>query len=373
VQVIEKRVNEGEAGAGLQLSPNASHILLRWGLGPALAATAVAPTGLSIRRWGEPRAYASMPFANGSDGAPFWVARRSDLHDALKQAVMRLPKVSYKEGMALERITQNSNGLTLRLNGKDDHLDLEAQCLIGADGHRSTVRRLLGDARNLDEPGWEAWRTLIPADKTLDFIRAAKTNLWLGRDAHAVHYPVAAGKLINLVLIRRSSDRGEGWARTGDAKALGPTLATAASTLRDLASLAPDWSVWTLRDRAPSPFLAKGTAALVGDAAHPVLPFLAQGAALAIEDAEVLAAAFPDPDKLSPATITAGLRRYADARARRVTQVFKAARSNAFTYHLSGPMAWFRDRRMDQLGPEGMRRRYDWLYDWRSATGPLNR
>jgi salicylate hydroxylase len=364
-------VNGGEAGAGLQLSPNASHILLRWGLGPSLATTAVAPTDLSIRRWGEPRAYASMPLAGGSDGAPFWVTWRADLHDALKQAVMRLPDVTYREGDMLERLTETESGLTLRFNRGAETLDIQTQCLIGADGQRSTVRRLLGDARDLDTPGWEAWRTLIPADKTLDFIRAAKTNLWLGQNAHAVHYPVAAGKFINLVIIRRSTERAEGWHRKGDPAALAPTLSTAASTLRDLALHAPDWSVWTLHDRAPSPYLSKGVAALVGDAAHPVLPFLAQGAALAIEDAEVLAASLPSSAKLNPTAIRNGLKHYAEARSRRVTQIFKAARSNAFTYHLGRPMAWLRDRRMQQLGADGMRQRYSWLYDWRSPAEGL--
>jgi salicylate hydroxylase len=135
--------------------------------------------------------------------------------------------------------------------------------------------------------------------------------------------------------------------------------------LRALIAAAPSWAVWTLRDRAPSPSLAKGAACLVGDAGHPVLPFLAQGAAMAIEDAAVLANALPGPDRFRRLEIETGLAAYAAARRGRTQRVFAAARSNAFAYHLPRPLAWLRDRRIGMLGPHGMRQRYSWLYDWR--------
>jgi salicylate hydroxylase len=365
VVVAEKRRGETEVGAGLQLSPNASHILLQWGLGSTLAQTAVAPTELCIRRWGEPRAYARMPFDRPADNAPFWVMLRSDLHATLKSAVLRNPAIDYREGCTLERF--RDDGRTLRINLQKDGkiTEIEAISLIGADGQQSQVRRLLGDARDLDRPGWEAWRTLIPAEQTPDFIRAAATNLWLGRDSHAVHYPVAGGKLINLVVIRRSGETDSSWSRVGDPGQLADLAALAAPTLRDLMAQAPSWAVWTLRDRAPSPFFAKGAAALIGDAAHPVLPFLAQGAAMAIEDAAVLADCLPAPADWDRSVLRNALARYADIRGSRVTRVYKAARANAFNYHLPRPLAWLRDRRMAQLGPDGMRQRFSWLYDWR--------
>ncbi len=363
--VIESRSGREEAGAGLQLSPNASHILLRWGLGSALSQTAVAPASLAIRRWGEPRAFATMPTAMAADGSPFWVALRADLHGALRTSVMATGLVEIREGSAVETIRETDGGWSVGLSGSGGPR-LETSCLIGADGQRSTVRRLLGDARDLDRPGWEAWRTLIPAESTADFIRARTTNLWLGRDSHAVHYPVAAGRLINLVVIRRSDTSAEGWTRQGDSADLAPLTRIAAQPLRDLIGLAPRWDVWTLRDRAPSPRLAKGSAALVGDSGHPVLPFLAQGAAMAIEDAAVLAASLPAPAELTSEGVKAGLAAYARARFDRVSRVHKAARDNAFFYHMPQPLAWLRDRRIAQLGADGMRQRYSWLYDWRA-------
>jgi salicylate hydroxylase len=369
VQLFERRTDAIEAGAGLQLSPNASHILLEWGLGPALARDAVAPTELAIRRWGEPRAYARMPLnaetENTKASAPFWVMLRADLHATLKTAALREPLITLRYGWSLDRFADDKQIVTLRLSKDTETLEIKAMCVIGADGQRSALRRILGDARDLETPGWEAWRTLIPAEKTPDFIRAATTNLWLGRDSHAVHYPVAAGKLINLVVIRKNASASDGWSRQGDPQLLEPLIQKAAPTLRDLMKSAPDWSVWTLHDRATSPYFTKGGTALIGDAAHPLMPFLAQGAAMAIEDAAVLADAIPAPENVTRASLEAGLRAFVSKRAPRVREVFKAARANALSYHLPAPLAWLRDRRMAQLGPEGMRQRYTWLYDWR--------
>ncbi|MGL4634855.1 MAG: FAD-dependent monooxygenase [Beijerinckiaceae bacterium] len=367
VVVSERRQDNEEIGAGLQLSPNASHILIEWGLGPALARYAVAPTELAIRRWAEPRAYARMPLNQQDTGAtaPFWVMMRADLHAEVRRAASSNPNITLHTGWSLERIKQDGKHVIACFSTGSETVEIPTLCLIGADGQHSSTRRLMGDARNLDSPGWEAWRTVIPAQDQPDFIRAATTNLWLGRHSHAVHYPVAGGSAINLVVIRRANEGAEGWSRVGDASMLDALAQSAAPTLRDLMAAAPSWSVWTLRDRTPSPYLAKGRMALIGDAAHPVLPFLAQGAAMAIEDAAVLANCLPLAENLQDNAIEPALKAYARQRAARVAKVHAAARSNASVYHLPQALAWFRDRRMAQLGPDGMRQRYSWLYDWR--------
>ena len=366
ITVFERRDDAVEAGAGLQISPNASHILLNWGLAGQLANAAVAPTELAIRRWNEPRAFARMPFMAAGDGAPYWVLLRADLHGALMTAARASGNVEIWPGWLLDSMRQTADGVTVNVESSDHRQTINADAIIGTDGQRSRMRQLMGDARELDNPGWEAWRTLIPAELAPDFIRAAATNLWLGRDCHAVHYPVAGGKQINLVVIRRSASEAEGWNRSGDPRQLQDLAKAAAPTLRDLMGQATDWSVWTLRDRAPAAKLAIGRAVLVGDAAHPVLPFLAQGGALAIEDAAVLAAILPPAHSASGEAIASAFSRYAVLRGPRVTRVWKAARSNAFNYHLGGPLAWLRDRRIAMLGSDGMRQRYSWLYDWRT-------
>jgi salicylate hydroxylase len=293
---------------------------------------------------------------------------RADLHTALKTAAARLPGITLKTGYALERQREMPGHMNLRFQTAGDPTDMDALCLIGADGQRSMTRRLLGDARDLDRPGWEAWRTILPAESVADFARTATTNLWLGQGSHAVHYPVAGARSINFVVIRRSSAATDGWAREGNPEELEGLIRAAAVPLRDLMRAAPHWKVWTLLDRLPSPYLAKGLGALVGDAAHPILPFLAQGAAMAIEDAEVLALSLPPPSEATAERMRAGLKAYAAHRAKRVMRVFKAARTNAFAYHLPPTLAYVRDWRMARLGPEGMRHRYAWLYDWQADS-----
>jgi salicylate hydroxylase len=366
VLVAEKRTGGSEIGAGLQLSPNASHILRRWGLSETLAAAAVAPERLDIRRWGEADAFAGMPVAPGTDGAPFLVILRADLHSTLRKAALAQPGVDLREDHAFDGMSDAGGVNRLRFVAGRQALAIEATAVVGADGIWSKVRQALGDSRSLDPARWEAWRTVIPAAAAPAEALAPVTNLWLRRDAHAVHYPVAAGRFVNLVVIRAASGEVTGWDGSGDAARLAPLASTAGPPLRKLIAAAPSWAVWTLRDRSPALRLADGSVALVGDAAHPLLPFLAQGAAMAIEDAEVLAASLPRPAGLTAESAAAGLRAYAETRAARVHRVFSAARANAFAYHLPAPFSWARDLRLASLGPDGMRQRYSWLYDWRS-------
>jgi salicylate hydroxylase len=363
--IAERRKDASEAGAGLQLSPNASHILIKLGLGPAIAPLAVAPTELAIRRFGEPRAFLRMPIDTAPD-APQWVVKRADLHSALRDAVKRRPGLTLLEGYDLTGWKSDGNTRRLDFQTPEGATSLNASLVIGADGQRSTIRRLAGDARGLDPSGLEAWRTLIPAKGQPDFMRAAQTNLWLGEDVHAVHYPVSGGAEINLVIIRKTSATHEGWDVQRPIADLAPTLARAAPTLRDLAQSAPGWRVWSLHDRAPSPLMGKNGVALVGDAAHPILPQLAQGAAMSIEDAAVLADILPPPDSMTAAASEAAIRRYADMRLARVGRVHATARQNASFYHFGRVGSYFRDRRLMMLGPKGMQDRYAWLYNFRT-------
>lgn len=366
VTVLEKRIGASEAGAGLQVSPNASHVLARWGLLDALRAAAVEPAGLGVGRWGDEAPFASMPFGLGRDGAPFLAMHRADLHAALRAAALSLPDVTLHEGHAFEGMTSDGGSLRLRFVADRRPVEVGAAVAIGADGRWSRMRKELGDSRGLDPPRWEAWRTLVPAEAAPVEARLPRTVLRLAPDAHAVHYPVAGGRLVNLVVIRRGEGETDGWDGHGDPARIAPLARTAGPTLGALIAAAPGWAVWSLRDRIPAVRLAEGPLAVVGDAAHPVLPFLAQGAAMAIEDAEVLARSLPAPEKLTTASAAEGLARYAAERAQRVHRVFKAARENAFAYHLSGPLAALRDWRIRSLGADGMRQRYSWLYDWRA-------
>jgi salicylate hydroxylase len=368
VLLVEKRGGFSEVGAGLQLSPNATSVIAALGLGPAVARSAVGPRRLDIRRFGEPRAYAGMAMQDQpeADGAPFWCLGRSDLQTALLDQARMMPGIKLMVGRSVAAITARPDGVTVSLGTeRGQREEIDAAALIGADGLWSAVRGLTGDAAAPRFLGYEAWRTLIPAGDVEPFVRAPHVNLWLGQAGHAVHYPVSGGALINLVLIRKGQDQSEGWSRAGEAGELGPLKAAAAATLRKLIDTAPGWHVWSLFDRTPAT-MARGRVALIGDAAHPVLPFLAQGAGLAIEDAGVLGQMLPPALADGKAgAVEAALKRFATVRAARVTRVQDTARGNGRMYHAGFPLSVARDFALARFGDGGMRKRYGWLYGWR--------
>jgi salicylate hydroxylase len=368
VTLVERRTAFEEAGAGLQLSPNASRILIDLGLSGGLTRDVVAPERLDIRVWSRPRAFATMPMNDGKEryGAPFWVTRRADLQTALLDAARQLPNVRILAGRRLESVTGSKDGISATILSETGQPEMiEAQALIGADGLWSQVRGLMGHDVLPAFTGYEAWRTLVPSERAPGFIRQPAVALWMGPDCHAVHYPVAGSRLINLVVIRRAKAAREGWNAAGDRAEINAFAKTAAPPLRDLIAAAPGWQVWSLNDSKVVP-MAKGHMALAGDAAHPVLPFMAQGAALAIEDAAVLArtvsAAFE-----AGKPVTEALRQYDGLRRRRAVRVHATSRANASHYHMAWPWSLARDLVLRRANPERVLARYDWLYGWKDA------
>jgi salicylate hydroxylase len=198
-------------------------------------------------------------------------------------------------------------------------------------------------------------RSAAPAE-----LAGNETGLWLGSQGHVVHYPIAGGRLINVVAIETDAEPVEGWAAPGKAEDLLARYASAAPLLRQLLSRPPEWLRWSLF-RHPVRRLASGRIALLGDAAHSVLPFLAQGAALAIEDAATLASLLGQDSQGVPQALFT----YENQRLKRAQRVQSETRRNGRIYHAGSFVAFGRDRVMRHLGPEGMTRRYDWLYGFR--------
>jgi salicylate hydroxylase len=230
--------------------------------------------------------------------------------------------------------------------------------VVGADGLWSTARAALGDRRQPVHRGVAAWRATIPREAAPPELQGAETGLWLGRAGHVVHYPIGGGRLLNIVALERRGEPVDGWSAPGDGAALLRSFQGAAPPLAALLAIPDYWQMWSLFD-LPAKRMARGRIALLGDAAHPVLPFLAQGGALAIEDAAALAAALTEQRD-----VRAALRAYGSGRLRRVRRVQIAARRNGAIYHAAGPVAWARDLVMRRLAPEGMAERYAWLYGW---------
>lgn len=366
VVVAEQAPTLSDIGAGIQLSPNATRILQSLGVAERLAATAVVPAGLSIRDARSGAEIAFMPLGAAMEfryGAPYWMVHRGDLQTALADAVAEQPDVVLKLGTRMDDFAIHANGVTAQLRDARGMTDERVPVVIGADGLWSATREQLGDTSKPTFRNRTAWRALLPASAVADEVRQPVTKLWLGRDAHLVHYPVRGGALINVVAIVRDRWNAPGWSAPGARAELLRhfTRESWAKPARELLEKPDSWVKWALFDRDESGFGGHGPVTLIGDAAHPMLPFLAQGAAMAIEDAAILAQclASPAPDP-EPA-----LRRFEAIRRARVRRVQQEARANSRTYHLSGPWALARNLAMRMMGGERLRARYDWIYDWR--------
>ena len=364
VTLVERRTDFSEVGAGLQLSPNASRILIGLGLAAALRRVVTEPERVVVRRIASGRqigAVALGPFAQQRYQAPYWVAHRADLQRILLDAVRSQSSIRLVMGRTVEEVQSGPDRATLAwVSASGARESLTADAVIGADGIWSKVRRALGDAALPAFHGSIAWRATLDRSAAPAELAGNETGLWLGSQGHVVHYPIAGGRLINVVAIETDAEPVEGWAAPGKAEDLLARYASAAPVLRQLLGLPPEWLRWSLF-RHPVRRLAAGRIALLGDAAHSVLPFLAQGAALAIEDAATLASLLGQDSQGVPQALFT----YENQRLKRAQRVQSEARRNGRIYHAGSFVAFGRDRVMRHLGPEGMTRRYDWLYGFR--------
>ena len=362
VSLYEKAKVLEESGAGLQLSPNASAILRNLGVLEHLTSFALRPEAIRIRRARDGETLALMPLESAEKrwGAPYLVVHRADLQRALLETVAREGSITLQTGAAVAGFAPGSDGVAVAIAQNMVRLKVAGDCLVGADGLHSIVRqRLHGDALRFS--GRTAWRATVEAARVPVAMRQKETNLWLGRKAHLVHYPLRGGAIVNVVAIVdedfHPSDE-EFWSSPGEPGFLEARFVRWDKTARDLLRAALAWQKWPLADRNPAASFVTGRVALIGDAAHPMLPFLAQGAAQAIEDAGVLGEVLGRGQ-----TIEAGLLAYQEKRLPRAARVQKESRRQATIYHLGGPAAFLRDAALRALGPEKMLARYDWLYD----------
>jgi len=366
VTVLEQAPKLEEVGAGIQLSANATRVLIDLGLRERLQSSVMTPQAIRVMAGGSGREIVRIPLGAGAErryGAPYWTIHRGDMQAALFAAASTVQDIEIKLGIHVDDFALHVKGVTAR--GRSDQLAVDERgiALVGADGLWSTVRaQLIPNERAPHYRGRTAWRTLVPADAVQEEFRTPLVHLWLGLDAHLVHYPVKGNRLINIVAIVHDVWKGAGWSARGDRAEILRHFArwSWADKARDLVAAPQQWLKWALYDR-PGPFRGgMGAVTLIGDAAHPALPFLAQGSCLAIEDAAVLA------DMLGtyldePAD---ALRAYEGARWHRTMRAQSLSRRQGRIYGLNGPEALVRNLAMRALGGEKLRARYDWLYDW---------
>jgi salicylate hydroxylase len=361
VSIFEKAPRLEEVGAGLQISPNASRILARLGVLEPLRSAALEPRVIRVWRARDGDLVARLPLEDAERrwGAPYLLSHRADLQAALLGAVAAEPSIALRTGAGVADFAASGEAVTIAL---EDSGEARGDLLICADGARSTLReKLVGAARVVPSARRTAWRTLVPASTVAAEMLSPESNLWLGPGAHVVHYPLRAATMVNLVVVLDCAPEVlplEGsWSTPGDPAFLMGRLSGWAEPVRALVAAAPDWRVWPLVERAPLARWTAGRVALLGDAAHPMLPFLAQGAAQAIEDAAALGHALA-----SASDITQGLLVYESLRLSRAGRVQRESHTQGTIYHLSGAAARARDLAMRAVGGRALLARYDWLY-----------
>jgi salicylate hydroxylase len=366
VVVLEQAERLEETGAGIQLSPNAARTLIDLGVGDRLRQHVVAPEALRILSAGSGRELVRMPLGAAAErryGAPYWSIHRGDLQAALADATSARLGVSVRLGMRVEDFAPHPKGVTVSARGGSGIWHEHGLALIAADGLWSGTRQRFGFRDPPRFGGRAAWRALVPAKDVAPEFREPSVHLWLGHDAHLVHYPVKGGRVINIVAIAADSWNSPGWSEPASRTELLPRFSAQywAPQARALLSLPDAWLKWALFDRWPMKSGSQGVVALIGDAAHPMLPYLAQGAAMAIEDAAVAAqclAQMPDDPEQA-------LQTYWAVRGARTRKVQRLAARNGEIYHLTGMRGALRNTAMRVMGGAHLLRHYDWLYDWR--------
>lgn len=366
--IIEKAEKLEEAGAGIQLSPNASRILIGLGLEPLLAPHVIALDAVSMMSAPSGQELTRIPLGDAAAfryGAPYWIVHRADLQAALLAKVNDNPDIELRLGVQFDDVASHAKGVTV-VQRKDLTRHQEtALALIGADGLWSGVRNhLFPDVRPAFS-GRIAWRGMIEASQVPRDFRERRVQLWMGRNAHLVAYPVSGGKRVNLVAIVEGEWNRPGWSEPGNAAEIkayfdAPRWPGAA---RLMVSAVENWRRWALYSIRDGGVWTSGNVALLGDAAHAMLPFMAQGAGMAIEDADTIASCLAQ----TPADAAGAFSRYAGQRQGRVTRVQRAARTTGQIYHLGGPLAAARDVGIRLIGGERLLARQDWVYDRRSS------
>jgi salicylate hydroxylase len=364
--VLEKAAQIEETGAGIQLSPNATRVLIALGLRERLQPLAMTPQAIRVMAGGSGREIVRMPLGGDAErryGAPYWTIHRGDLQSALADAAQTTQDIEVKLATRVEDFAVHANGITVQARNAGRVVDERGVALIGADGVWSTLGAQMQARLPPRFRHRTAWRTLVPPAAVPEEFRQPLVHLWLGPDAHLVHYPVKGGRLINIVAIVHDEWQETGWTAAGNRAEILRHFArwSWAEQARALIAIPDQWLKWALYDRKAPFYGGRGPVTLIGDAAHPMVPFLAQGAGMAIEDAAVLADMLgkylDDPSD--------ALRAYEGARWHRTARAQQAARNQGRIYGLSGPEALVRNLAMRAMGGEKLLSRYDWLYTWK--------
>lgn len=356
--LLERTHFAEESGAGIQLGPNATRALRELSALAAIEADAFRPESLCVYDALSGRQLAGMPLGRVMEeryGAPYLTLHRADLHAGLLASCQSHDAVELRQGFDATEIEALDDGVAAR---SAQGVEIDGSCLIAADGLWSSVRRLIAPHAKLHFAGATAWRALLLRHGLASPFDAPNVGLWLGPRAHLVHYPVRGGRELNVVAVVEGGDARQGWNRQAQAADLLSVFNGWASPARELLRNVVSWRCWSLYRQKPLPRWSEGRVALLGDAAHPVLPYLAQGAGLAIEDAASLAASFAACNGDAPLAF----RLYERARRARAGMVQRQALRYGRLYHFRGLIASARNIVLSKRSPERLLEGFEWLY-----------
>jgi len=365
VKVFEQASEFGEVGAGIQVPPNAMKVFEALGIDNLVAENAFRPESIEARMGESGRSIFTIPLAQHAVerwGSPYLHIHRADYIDALKQALAERASLALQLNATVASYRNHAQGVTLTLK---DKREVSGDVLIGADGIKSVIR---GQMLGSDKPNFTgnvAWRAVVPIDALGYHLPNPTACAWMGRGRHGVTYRLRCGELANFVgVVERDDWTGEGWAQKGnqeealkDFEGWHPVIRTLIEAVKPDALFR-----WALFDRAPLSKWVEGHVALLGDAAHPMLPFMAQGAAMAVEDSWTLAREISQAGR----SITESLEMYQNLRIERVSKAQAGSRANMKTFHQRtklgqlktyGPM-WLAGK----IAPAAVHKRMDWLY-----------
>lgn len=370
VTVLEQAPVLAEVGAGVQLSSNATRVLHLLGLASTVAELGAEPTGKVIRHWSTGRTWEVSDLASSSRdkyGHPFSFFHRADLHAALLRGVQSVAPKAIRLDCRCESVdTSGARPAVVLQSGER----VEADLIVGADGVHSRIRVPIAGPDQARFSGLYAWRGVIPAERLPQHLRAMAGSNWVGPGRHVVQYPLRRGELINFVgIVEGQGWQMESWTQKG----------TMADCLKDFEGWHEDVQTmirsidvhfkWAFMAREPLQRWSSGRVTLLGDAAHPTLPFLAQGAAMAMEDGYVLARALAahrnDPQM--------ALASYEGARVQRTSAIVRGSNENTSRFHnpkLADPEG--AEKYIDeQWAPEKVHERYHWLFDYKVDEVPV--
>jgi len=373
VTVFERAVHLEEVGAGLQLSPNATRILRSLGVLEHLKRGAVQPLAIVLKDAATLASLARMPLGASTErrwGAPYLVAHRADLQHALLERVHEFPAITLVTGAEVRDARFSPGRVAVKFQLRGSERQEFCRLLVGADGVWSRLRPLAGGGESRFS-GFVAYRAVLRLSghqAENEIVSRDTVTAFLSPRFHLVAYPLRGGAEINLVAITKGVEMGRRWADNADMAPLYAAASSAAPALSALIARAGRWTAWPLHQAERSArWVHPGGLAMIGDAAHALTPYAAQGAAMAIEDAALLAELVT-----GRADTASALAAFEELRRPRLARVARRGDFNRFVWHAGGPVALARNLVLRWKSEESLAADLDWLYgyDATAAGGP---